>query len=263
MRHQESFWASTVLMLTEQRYIGSILERKMEALSKCLSEYGGGLLGLDLQLDLRHATDLTIGFEVIGRTLESLSFEVCTKEEHLNAPHFNISKIADLCPHIKQLFIDVSGTSDRLRDKIEGLYFSYWTKLRYIGISGREKIPFLQKIRSSCLNAVFDFQGLLEDPANALNILGPSVGQPAIRVGNRKKKFDHKFKLYNESTRETRICKLDPAVASRRTRGQRTSRSVDSSDQKKKAKAEFKIVLVSDLYKGLTAKAKYLPRNNP
>lgn len=160
--------------LKELDSVESIQARKVETISKCLFQYGSGLKSLEIQIDVRFEVDFTNAFGVLGRTLESLSFDVLAKDKLLNVPHFNISTLAVLCPHVKRLRVDGLSNSDRLRSEIECLYYSYGEKLKFIGLSGGESMEFIQKVRFSCPSAVFDCYGNVS-PVNVLSTLGAAI----------------------------------------------------------------------------------------
>lgn len=173
---QVKFWVEVVERLGELGNIENIRAKKTEIISKCLFQYGDGIRSLDIQIDVRHDEYFTKAFEVVGRTLESLSFKLYAKNEHLNEQHFNISTIVDLCPHVRHLSTDVLCTIDSMRRKIEGLYYAYGERLRFISLFGAERTAFLQKTCSSCPNAMFIlFYGTHKSPVNALSILGVAI----------------------------------------------------------------------------------------
>lgn len=172
---QGDFWANVVSRLRELQSTEIIHARNIEIISRCLFEYGAGLRSLNIQIDVKHDELFTKAFEVVGRTLESLSLAVYAKEDYHNAPHFNISTLADLCPHVKHLWIVDLNDLHSLRNSIERLFYSYGEKLRFIGISGSERSAFLRKIGSSCPNAMFDYFGIDKSPVNPLSTLGVAI----------------------------------------------------------------------------------------
>lgn len=174
---QGFFWTYVLVKLREKVDRESTEAKKLEIITKCLFQFGGRskLKCQDIKIDLRLRSELHSSFTVVGRTLELLTFEVSAQDEHLNVPHFNIGTLVYLCPHLKHLCIEYNGSSDQLRNKVEGLFYSYGEKLRFIGLSGRERVSFQENIGFRCPKAVFDFYGATMTPESVLSILGAKI----------------------------------------------------------------------------------------
>lgn len=171
---------SGILAMPEE-VLSEIMQReKKEYLKvvKCLTDFGAGLKRLDMSIFLDEDAAFSRMFNVLGPTLESLKLSIQDRAEtDVVEPlpsRFSIRSLADLCPNVTEIEINVHPLDSEPRDATH-LYCAYGKQLKVIHVSGYPPAEDLRQVGTACTNATFDVDLLRHNPTDCMQILGPAI----------------------------------------------------------------------------------------